>query len=295
MRQSEPSLEKQRKIVNIAVKQVRRVQVIDRNHLGEIDHDDLHVVVDEEIELVEIAVNEPGLSKTDDQRKAPLVDFLRVVEMFDVVEQRRVDVFHDDGMAIVIDRLGHRKSLIVKHLHESVLLLRGQPRKVEPGRTVTLLAAALVVAISCDGAERTAAEALELEDRVVAVFVLHDEDVGFLAAADAAADAEDGAALAEGAEGEEVVCVVLHGEAVVALGFVVDEFLLEHAVEAAAGAAVGQAGDALDEDGGGNVVVAECHFEGGEDAEVFVLEELDSGDVEFDHYYYIFFLKCSVK
>lgn len=254
---------------HVAVKVHFGVGVVHRHHLREVDEHggERHrgflapfggralVLAQQDVELVEVAVDQPVAREAQEEVDELGVERGRVGDRGDLPQGRGVDEGHDDGVAGVRDGGGDGEGFRVQGGEEGEFLGRGQAREVLPGPGLVL---AQVVAVGLDGAERDAAEAVDLEDELRARGVGDDHDVGFFADADAAADAVDVLLGGVRVEGEVVEAAV--GEAVAVVLCILgapDQAVLgegrDGAVDAA-GAAF-EARELLDEGGWDELVV----------------------------------------
>lgn len=195
----EAALEEALDTIDVSVEVILGVRMIHRHHLWKIDEDGgkryaarglrIRPLLDEDVELVEVAVDEAVLRKTHDHSDEVCVQRGRVRHGGDLAHGEGVDERHDDGVSALGDGLRHGEAVRAQRRHEGELLQRREPRHVHPGATG---AVAQVVAVRFDGAEGDAAEAVDFEDELAARGRGDDEDVGFFAHADLVADAVDG-------------------------------------------------------------------------------------------------------
>lgn len=254
---------------HVAVKVHFGVGVVHRHHLREVDEHGGEgdrglfapfggralVLAQQDVELVEVAVDQPVAREAEEQADELGVKRGGVGDRGDLPEGRGVDEGHDDGVAGVGDGGGDREGFRVQGGEEGEFLGRGQAREVLPGAGLVL---AQVVAVGLDGAERDAAEAVDLEDQLGARGVGDDHDVGFFADADAAADAVDVLLGGVRVEGEVVEAAVGEAVAVVLCVFgAPDQAVLGEGRDGAVDAAgtAFEAGELLDQGGWDELVV----------------------------------------
>ena len=94
------------------------------DHLWKVDQCDLLVVVKHQVELVEVAMDQPMLGQSYDKGHKVSVDGLWVSHFVDRCHWIALHTRHHDGVSVVVDGLGHWKLLVVQCLHERKLLDR---------------------------------------------------------------------------------------------------------------------------------------------------------------------------
>eukprot|EP00760_Papus_ankaliazontas_P032920 PhM_4_TR6082/c0_g1_i1/m.74624 len=200
-----PLLEKGVDALDIALKQVGGVLVLRRHHLGEIDDDQLlRVPRDHEVELVEIAVNQSVLRKAHEHVHALVEQLARVREVLDAHEHRAVDLFHDNGVAVVVNGLRHGVAFFVQGLHEGEFLRRRQTAQIEPVGAAALRALRIVT-VARHRSEGASPETLQFDNQLVAIAVAANVDVALLPTPDHLTDARENTTATEYMESEVVV------------------------------------------------------------------------------------------
>ena len=96
--------------------------MICRNHLRKINERNFSIFSNEQIELVQIAVNETMSSEADNQGHKLVVDLCRLIDFFNLTKREARAKFHDDDVTIAIDGFRNREFSIVESFGKRYLI-----------------------------------------------------------------------------------------------------------------------------------------------------------------------------
>eukprot|EP01085_Mycamoeba_gemmipara_P002075 Mycagemm_TRINITY_DN10071_c0_g1::TRINITY_DN10071_c0_g1_i2::g.2075::m.2075 type:complete len:138 gc:universal TRINITY_DN10071_c0_g1_i2:1015-602(-) len=108
------------------------------DHLREIDHRDVLLVIHEEIELIEVGVNQAVRSHLSDQLHQSIEQLAWVSKLRHLCQRVALDPPHDDAMSANIHWLWDGEAVFIEGLHIGVLLQRGKSREVQPRCTLSV-------------------------------------------------------------------------------------------------------------------------------------------------------------
>ena len=100
--------------LDVSVKVVFRIFVISRNHLREINERNVSFFSNEQVELVQIAVDESMSGKTNDKRHQLIINLRRLVDFFDLAQGVARAQLHYHDVAVAVDGFRDREFSIVE-------------------------------------------------------------------------------------------------------------------------------------------------------------------------------------
>ena len=144
-----------------------RVRVLRGDHLREVDERDRRrVLLDDEIELVQVAVDQTSRGQLSGDRHGRLEHLFRISQTPrspELVQWQSFRQPHDDRVPVLVQRLGHFYGFIlVQTTHEVPFSFSGEAAHVQP--VACRLPTFQVVALVLDGLEGRLAQSVELDD-----------------------------------------------------------------------------------------------------------------------------------
>lgn len=150
------------------------VCMANRDHLRKVNEKRVAVLCNEDVELVEVAVDQARLGQPNNEIHQLTIQLPRLVDTLNLLKWVRRQKTHYNAVSVVINGRRHREAMSMQDLEESVFLRSGQLGELEPRRR---LAVVKVVARVPDVSERSPAEAMHLEDALRPEGVGHEVDV----------------------------------------------------------------------------------------------------------------------
>lgn len=150
------------------------VFVVDGHHLREVNDKDLLGVVDHEIELVEVTVNQTMLCELHQKVQTLVEGGLGVLHVVDLTHSIGVDIAHENGVSIHVNRLRGGEAVLMEDLHVAELFIGSDPTEVQP----TVLSPSVeVVSVVLDCSEGGSAQSGHFEDEVFPIWALAQENI----------------------------------------------------------------------------------------------------------------------